>query len=444
MGMHLGLHNIQVNTASIADGHSLAAYLTSAAGTLITSEVIAAKNYAHSKGPESHIDGSAYATTVDYLSSMGVVNNAGNWVPLTLNAAGELPVAATVNFAGDYPEDSPHVSADVGLFSLAVRRDTRTSGTSADGDYASFNVNTNGELWTKDADTYALLQALSKAEDATAASGDQGIQSLLVRQDTLASSTSADGDYGSFKSNAAGELYVVDATARVSLASIVTNTANTASNTSTISSTLTALSKAEDAAAASGDQGIQSLLVRQDTLASSTSADGDYGSFKSNATGELYTVDSTLRSLITALSKSEDAVHSSGDQGFQALAVRKDAQGSNVSADGDYASMQQWSEGSLKVVDIANATILQSQVSVTDTATLLPATPISNRKTLMIQNTGANKLWIGSATVTTIGATAGIEMAANSFMELEVGPAVNVYGIKNGATGNTVNLLQLA
>lgn len=46
------------------------------------------------------------------------------------------------------------------------------------------------------------------AEDAAHTSGDLGRQVLAVRQDTLASSTSADGDYASFKVNAAGALYV--------------------------------------------------------------------------------------------------------------------------------------------------------------------------------------------------------------------------------------------
>jgi hypothetical protein len=124
--------------------------------------------------------------------------------------------------------------------------------------------------------------------------------------------------------------------------------------------------------------------------------------------------------------------------------VRKDAQGTNTSTDGDYSSLQTWSEGSLKVVDVANGTILQQQVEVTNVAAQVPAANLANRKTLMLQNTGANRLWIGSATVTTSGATAGIEVPANSFMELECGPAVNVYAVKVGATANNLNVLEMA
>lgn len=345
MSMSLGLHNIQVNTASLADGHSLAAYLTSAAGTLLTNTTIGAKEHLDVKGPSEFIDSSAYATGVDYLTAMAVVNNAGNYVPLTLNAAGELPVSATVNFAGDYAEDSPAASGDIGLFTLLVRQDTLAASTSTDGDYGAFKSNNLGELYTHD--TSALAQ-------------------LVTANATLVGIKS---DTASIVTNTG---------------TIVTNTGTTATNTGTIASTLTALSKAEDAAASSGDTGIQ------------------------------------------------------------ALAVRKDAQGSNAGTDGDYTSLQTWSEGSLKVVDVANGTILQQQVSVTNTAAQVPAANLASRKTLMLQNTGANKLYIGSATVTSSGATTGIELPANSFMELECGPAVNVYAVKVGATGNNLNVLEMA
>lgn len=359
MGSSLGIHKIAVDTANLAEGSSLAAYLTSAAGALITSETIGANEFAHSKGPESHLQGSAYAAGVDYLSSIGVVDNAGNWVPFTLNAAGELPVAATVNFAGDYAEDSAHASGDIGLFNLSVRRDIRSSGTSADGDYASFNTNAVGELWVKDADALAqlvLANASLDAIEASAAAIESDVDAIRIEQ----------ADQG------------------LTLDAILADTATIDSQTLSIQNTLTALSKAEDAA------------------------------------------------------------HASGDQGIQFLGVRKDAQGSNVSADGDYAHAQMWSEGSMKVVDIANGSILQQQVSVTSTAAAVPTTPLANRKTLMLQNTGGAKIWIGSATVTTSGATAGIEVPAGSFMELEVGPAVSVYAVKSGVGSVTCNVLEAA
>jgi hypothetical protein len=362
----MGKFQNAVNTASLVDGDTIAAYLTSAAGTLLTHTTIGAKEYADAKGPSEFIDSSAYATGVDYLTATGVVNDAGDWVPFTLNAAGELPVAATVNFAGDYAEDSAHTTGDLGLFTLAVRRDVRSAGSGTDGDYSSFNVNAVGEMWVKDADVLTELL-------------DQG--------------TTLDG--------------------------ILSDTGAIASDTATIASNTTAIL----ADTATIDSNIAAILADTATIDSQTLS---------------------IQNTLLALSKAEDAAHASGDQGIQALAVRKDAQGTNTSTDGDYSSLQTWSEGSLKVVDVANGTILQQQVEVTNVAAQVPAANLANRKTLMLQNTGANRLWIGSATVTTSGATAGIEVPANSFMELECGPAVNVYAVKVGATANNLNVLEMA
>lgn len=308
-----GIYKIAVNTASLADGASIASYLTDASGNLLTSTTIGAKQRLDTVDAASHIDGAAYAAGVDYLSSMGAVDESGNWQPLNINAAGALIVSASVSFPSDYAEDSAATSGDIGSFSL------------------------------------------------------------LVRQDTLAISTSTDGDYGAFKSNAKGELWVKDADVLAELVLVKGDTASIATSTGTTASTLSALSKAEDAA------------------------------------------------------------HSSGDTGIQALAVRKDAQGTNAGTDGDYASLQTWSEGSLKVVDVANGAALQQQISVATTATLLPATALSNRKSLMIQNVGSKSIWVGSATVTASGATTGIEVPKGGFMEFEVGPAVSMYAIASGS-----------
>lgn len=338
MASLLGKHHIAINASSLVDGDSIAAYLTDAAGALITSSLIGGKQRMDSIDVASHLDGAAYAAGVDYLSSMGAVDESGNWQPMNINAAGELLVNASVTFTAEHNED------------------------------------------------------------AVAGDGFSGIASLLVRQDTLATSTSTDGDFGAFKSNALGELYVHDTDVKAQLVSA--------------NSTLT--------------------NIKSDTASIVTN------------TASIVTNTATINTSITDISKSEDAPHASGDKGIQALTVRKDAEGSNVNADGDYASLLSWSEGSLKVVDISNGSILQQQVSVTNVAAAVPATPLANRKSLMLQNTGANKLYIGSATVSSTGATSGIELPANSFMELEVGPAVAVFAVKTGAAANNLNVLEMA
>ena len=88
----------------------------------------------------------------------------------------------------------------------------------------------------------------------------------------------------------------------------------------------------EDEAAGGGEVGIMSFAVRQDTLASLVSTDGDYSALSVDALGALYVHDVSTYA--------EDTAHSSGDYGQMALAVRKDAEGSLCGTDGDYAPLQ--------------------------------------------------------------------------------------------------------
>ncbi len=402
----MGKHKIAVDTGSLSDGDSLASYLV-ASGALLTSTTDGAKQRLDMQSSMEHLDGAAYAAGSDFLASMGAVDSSGNWKPFTLDATGALTVSATLNEAGDYPEDSAHVSGDVGYFNLSVRRDARSSGVSADGDYASFNVNANGELWSHDQDAYdqlVLANASLDAIEASAASIDGKLSDIYTEQ----------LDQGTSLDSILAELLDQGTT----LDSI-------SSDTSSISASATAIN--------SDTSAILAELLDQGTTLDSILAD------TATIDSQTFSMDATL----TSLSKAEDAAHSSGDKGIQSLAVRKDAQGSNVSADGDYASFQQWSEGSMKVVDIANGSLLQQQVTVGLLAVACPASPLANRKTLMLQNTSDKKFYIGSATVTTSGATAGIELPASSFMELEVGPAVPVYAICASAA-KTMNVLEMA
>lgn len=336
----LGKSKVVADLTVLDNGDSIAAYLTSASGGLITSSAIGGKTRLDTDDVSSVLSGSAYAQGTNY-GSVGLATRHdanttlavadGDTAPLQLDANGALKVSGTivVDAAGDYATGSVHGASDIGIYGLTVRRDTRAVDAGvADGDYASFSVNAIGELYVHDADALAQLVL-----------------------------------------------------ANTSLGTIITNTANTATNTNTTANVLTALSKAEDAAAASGDQGIQ------------------------------------------------------------ALAVRKDAQGSNVSADGDYSSLQTWSEGSLKVIDVANGSMLQQRQTLSASAAAVPAAPLVSRKSLMIQNAGNSSCWVGSATVTTTGATAGIEIGKGGFIELEVGPAVSVFAIAAGALD--INVLEM-
>lgn len=372
----LNIGTIAVNTASLADGHTIAAYLTSAAGTLLT-----------------------------HTSASGKQN---------------LDVYPISTFA----EDAAHASGDLGQFMLAVRNDVEGSMVGADGDYAPLQVDALGRL--RVVADISVNNDFVYAEDSASASGNLGASILSVRQDVLATDTSTDGDYSFIKATALGEVYVADPAARTSLASILAE--------------LQLISQVEDAAHTSGDTGVMSLAVRNDTPGSLVGANGDYAPLQVDATGNL-----RVTGTITLSGQyAEDSVAASADIGLFALGVRRDTTGAQTSASGDYSEIQTWSNGELKTVDIVNSTVLQQQITVTNVITPIPAANLANRKRLMIQNTGANTLWIGSATTTTSGATAGIELRANSFMEIDAGPASNLFAIKNGAAVNNLNVLEFA
>jgi len=235
---------------------------------------------------------------------------------------------------------------------------------------------------------------------------------------------------------------------------------------------------AEDTAHATGDEGQFVLAVTQDVLGSSA-ADGDYSAFKVNAKGELYSIDTdanallttidadtsaiavsvasidtdtstiagdttSIDALLTALSKAEDSVHVSGDQGIMSLAVRNDA-GTALAADGDYIPLSTDASGNLRVsgdllIASPNTAIASAAVTVGLTEVALPTTPIAGREEVTIQNRGPNSIFIGPTGVTT---STGLEIGKRSNMTLNLGSAVDVFGISSAA-GNNVRVFEIS
>lgn len=141
-------------------------------------------------------------------------------------------------------EDAIAASGDTGVFILAVRRDTPTSGAAA-GDYHELEVDSLGRLWVTG----------TQAEDAAAASGAYGNFVLAVRRDTPTSGAAA-GDYHELEVDSLGRLWT----------------------TGTV---------AEDAAHASGDYG-KFILGVQSLARTARSADNDYTPFAVDAAGAMF------------------------------------------------------------------------------------------------------------------------------------------------------------
>ena len=437
-----------------------------------------AEDAAHSSG-----DTGNFMLAVRNDTEGSLVDTDGDYAPLQVDDQGRLRVIADLDFTAgaEKAEDAAHSSGDTGNYVLAVRQDTLAASTSADGDYASFKVDSVGSLYTKATDTDALLTtidavldsikvdtgviagdttsidatltALSKAEDSAHSSGDQGIQMLAVRNDTPGSLVDADGDYGSLQLDATGNLRV----------------SGTFSGNS---------EKNEDDAHASGDIGNYVLTVREDTLATSTSATGDYQSFKSDSLGKLYvnapdsdalltTIDAVLDSIkvdtgviagdttsidatLTALSKAEDAAHVSGDQGIQALAVRQDTLAASTSADGDYASLKTTAAGRLYVdaeisndPETANTSVVVNATAVDNTAggTDLVGTDLADRKYLFVANEGNKAIFLGPSGVTS---ATGFPLYPGSMIEMRAGDSIDLHAIGQNASTDDVRIMQLS
>lgn len=191
-----GLTKIAIDTGSISDGASIAAYLVDSSGTLLTSTLV---------GADQSLD-------VNITQSV-----------LPTGAATETTLASVLSEIQGltYAEDTAHSSGDIGVMGLAVRNDAGTSLVSADGDYSPLSVDANGAL--RVVGSITVNEAGDYAEDSGHTSGDIGYFNLAVRNDNQATTvTSANADYSQFSVDDRGAMYVKDIAAKSNLQQIVT------------------------------------------------------------------------------------------------------------------------------------------------------------------------------------------------------------------------------
>jgi hypothetical protein len=282
-------------------------------------------------------------------------------------------------------EDSAHTSGDIGAMALVVRNDTPGSLVDTDGDYSPLQVDASGNLRV----VGSFVSNTEYAEDSAHTSGDVGNYVLTVRQDTLAISTDADGDYSSFKTNDLGALYTISPTADALLTTIDADTSAIALSTASIDTEIQALSHLEDSAHVSGDAGVMGLAVRNDTLASLVDTDGDYAPLQVNADGALY------------------VSFAGGDD--PALANTAIANAANA-------------------LDVAN------------TAEDVVAAPLADRKYLWIYNNGNREAYIGSTGVTSSN---GFPMPPGSILEMRLGSAVDIEWVSSN-TAQELRTLEIS
>jgi hypothetical protein len=300
----------------------------------------------------------------------------GDYTVLRVSSTGALWVNV-VNGIQSIAEDTASAGGEDGLAILAVRRDSASAGVSADGDFAFLSTDSNGNL--------RVTAGGAVTEDAASAGGESLSLVGAVRQDTISSSLSADGDYGYMKLNSVGRLYTsATIDAALPAGSALIGSIISIGTSVTPGTAAANLGKAEDAAHASGDTGVAILGVRRDTAASGAGTDGDYATLNLNSTGRLYTsatIDAALPAGTNNIGDvdvltmpgifAEDAAHTSTDSGMFMLGVRRDANTTFASADGDYTPLAVDASGSLKVAIISGAG--SGGTSATDDAAFSPA-----------------------------------------------------------------------
>lgn len=322
----------------------------------------------------------------------------GNTGAISLTTAGAVRVSVASGGIAAVVEDAASAGGEDGIMVLAVRRDSASSGVSADGDFAALSVDSTGALRV-----VGSSGTTQYAEDVASAGAESLCLMGAVRRDTAASSSGTDGDYSTINVNSSGRLYTsstIDTALPAGTNAIGKLSANSGVDIGDIDVTsvlpgtaATNLGKAEDAAHASGDVGVMSLSVRQDTAAALAGTDADYQPLITDANGRLHTITaiaasqtlgtvttvSTVTNVATIgtsvtpgtaaanLGKAEDAAHASGDTGVMGLTVRSNTAASTSGTDGDYQPLITDTNGRLHVIEPSAATIVTSVQLIDDT-----------------------------------------------------------------------------
>jgi len=110
----------------------------------------------------------------------------------SITVDGTVAISGTVATNYEYAEDTAHVTADVGVQVLVVRNDTLASLVSADGDYAPLQVNADGALYVSG--TFAAADV--KVDDSAFAVGTDSVGVSGYLADETTPDSVDEGDVG--------------------------------------------------------------------------------------------------------------------------------------------------------------------------------------------------------------------------------------------------------
>lgn len=275
----------------------------------------------------------------------------------------------------------------------------------ADGSIA---ITDNGGSITVDG-TVTTNNASGILEDAAVGDAHEVTLIGLVRQDTLATDTTTDGDASYAKVNAKGEQYMIDKDA---IALLTTIDADTSSLAGTVSGSELQVDIVASLPAGSNNIGDVDVLTMPGTFA-------------------------------------EDSVAVSADFGMHMLAVRADSDAAS-GADGDYVSLHVNSLGELKVSskldNTANSSVVVTNATVNTTVggVQLISSALSGRRSLIVQNLGTADIWVKDATGVTSGSSGnGFLLPKGSSLDKPWGDNIDLFGITAAGT-STIKTIEAA
>lgn len=327
--------------------------VTPGSGKTVASEEISSTQYQKVK----LVDATASSTTGTGIAAnpfqVSLANTGANGTPIVVTGA------VTGGGGTQYTEDAAAAANPIGNAINLVRADIPAGVTSADGDnvaqrgtdfgagyvtavnsggtFVDFAVESGGNLEEIFQNTEVLISTIH-AEDTASAPGDTGELILVVRSDAGGTLVGTDGDYSALQVDANGALRVTGGGGGTQYT--------------------------EDAAAAANPIGTALNIIRADTPAGITSADGDNLSVRGTDFGAAYvTLLDTAGSPVSVgggTQYTEDAAAAANPIGTALIMVRDDARsGSLTSADGDNIVPRGTNAGEIYVkhVDTVNTAV---------------------------------------------------------------------------------------
>lgn len=241
----------------------------------------------------------------------------------------------------EYNEDAATPATITGGATLMERDDALTTVTPVEGDWIGFRGTAEGALWTQDFNSDALL-----ADTNTIAGAVTGTE---MQVDVVAALPAGTNAIGKLAANSGVDIGDVDVTSVPAPLNVTGGGTEATALRVTVASNSTGVLSVDDGGSTlSVDDGGGALTVDgtvtvQDGGGAITVDNG--GTFAVQVDGDALNALQLIDNIVLA----EDAVHGSGDSGVMSLAVRNDTLAALAGTDGDYAPLQVNASGALFV-----------------------------------------------------------------------------------------------